>query len=125
MFKVNVDGRELDAEVSFYTAQLYEVEFNSDMISDLFGKQDDDSGAVKIAGKGAKARIVSIDFTKVKWICVARILWAACKTADEEVGSYSSWMREMKGVNFWDLRSQLIDEVSDCFFRTAPAGEDL
>ena len=125
MFKVNIDGVETVAEVSFYTAQLYEAEFGSDLIQDLFGKQDDGSGIVEMSGKGDKARVVSIDFTKIGWTGVTKALGAACKTADESVGSYPSWMKEIRGVNMWDVRSQLINEVTDCFFRASAAGEDL
>ena len=116
MFEVSINGEKKKAEVSFYTAQLYEAEFRKDIIQDLFGQQNL-SAPVEMDGE----EVVSIDFTKVNWLSVAKVLWAALKTADESTPSYTAWMKATKGLNMWLVQEQLAAEVVDCFFRPESA----
>ena len=120
MFQVSIDGKKADAEVTFYTAWLYEAEFQKDMLKDYFGEQDF-ADPVLMDGE----RVVKIDFTKVNWTAITRVLWAACKTADESTPPYKAWMKKAKGANFWELNELLSAEVADCFFRAEAAGEEV
>ena len=120
MFKVDIDGKTVDAEVSFLTLQLYEAEFRADIIQDFFGVQD---GKAPVTYDENDESIVKIDFTKIAWSSITKALWAACKTANPSTASYSSWMKKTKGVNMWLVREQLAEEISDCFFRTGAAKE--
>lgn len=119
MFQVKIDGKMVDAHVSFYTAQLYESEFCKDLISDFYGVQD--GSPIVSMGDG---NAVKVDFTKVGWLAAARALWAAVKTADESTPSYSEWMRKTEGVDTWEIRAQLDAAITDCFFRTEAAAEE-
>lgn len=120
MFEVKIGDEECKAEVTFYTAALYESEFHSDIVADLFGVQGRDSNPFSVA-KGA---VVAIDFSKVSWLAVAKATWAAIKTADPSTPSYATWIRKARGVNFWDLREALLEDASDCFFRAEAAEEE-
>ena len=120
MFDVSIDGKTYKAEVTFYTAVLYEAEFRGDIVADLFGVQGQGSNPFSFDGK----QLAAIDFTKVGWLSVAKATWAALKTADQSTPSYTAWMRKAKGVNFWDLRDSLLEDASDCFFRTDAPDED-
>ena len=127
MFSVDIDGVKRDAKVTFYTAQLYEVEFRSDLIQDLFGIQTaEQSVEMEVEGEGddRDVRITKIDFTKVSWTAVMKVLWAALKTADKSAPSYSEWMKTTSGVNLWLVQEQIGEEVSDCFFRSRASEED-
>jgi len=120
MFEVEIDGKKVKAEVTFYTSYLYEAEFRADMIKELFGKQDFEP---QFEADGDT--IVKIDFTKVNWAVTAKVLWAAIKTADESTPSYAAWMKATKGLNMWLVSEQLSVEVADCFFRAeAPGAEE-
>ena len=119
MFEFEVNGEKKQAEVSFYTAQLYEAEFQSDLIKDLFGQQDT-TPQFELDGDA----VVMIDFTKVNWTAAAKALWAACKTADDATPSYSAWMKATKGMNFWLVYELLSAEVADCFFRAEASATD-
>ena len=69
MFTVEIDGKAAKAEVTFYTAYIYEAEFKSDLIQDLFGVQTADPTVgfnVEDDGDGATVKVVSIDFTKIR-----------------------------------------------------------
>ena len=120
MFDFEIGGKKVQAEVTFYTAWLYETEFQGDMLKDLFGEQDFDDPIVVDGG-----RVVKVDFTKVNWTAVTRVLWAACKTADDKTPSYRAWMKDAKGANLWELNEVLSAEVADCFFRAEAAGEEV
>ena len=117
MFTFDMDGEKVTADVSFYTALIYESEFRSDVIQDLFGAVGEDSGEFKFD----QGNLVAIDFTKVSWLSVAKALWSAVKTADPSTPSYKVWMEGANGVNLWEVRDQLLTAFGDCFFRTEPA----
>jgi len=120
MFEIEINGKQVKAEVSFYTAVIYEQEFMSDMLQDFFGVQKADS-PIDVDGDS----IIKIDFTKINWASAMKVLWAAVKTANDSTAAYSTWMKKAKGANMWLIREQLADEISDCFFRAEPAGEKI
>ena len=120
MFDVTIGDKTYKAEVSFYTAVLYEAEFRSDIIADLFGVQGQGMNPITFKGDN----VATIDFTKVGWLSVAKATWAALKTVDSSTPSYSAWMKKARGVNFWDLRDAIIEDASDCFFRTPATNEE-
>ena len=126
MFTFEIDGKPCKAEVTFFTAQLYEMEFRSDLIRDLFGVQTaEQTLEVERTGDGEDDyRIVKIDFTKVNWTVVTKALWAAIKTANPSTPNYTDWMKSTTGVNLWLVQDQLGEEISDCFFRAESSRED-
>ena len=133
MFDVDLDGKKVSAEVSFYTAQLYESEFSSDLVKDIFGSQRDGEGefmfeSVPVTKEDGTVervtKIVGIDFTKVGWFEVVRALWAAVKTADPTTPGFAIWAKSTKGTNLWEAREKLVEEIDDCFFRSPAAGEE-
>ena len=124
MFTFEVDGKPSKAKATFYTAHIYEMEFRSDLIRDLFGVQTAEQPLeLERTGDGDDDfRIVKIDFTKINWTVVAKALWAAVKTADPATPNYAEWMKSTSGVNLWLVQEQLGNEISDCFFRPEAAG---
>ena len=121
MFEIELNSGKRKAEVSFWTAQIYESEFGGDIIKDFFGMQGNDDPVTLDENSEA---VLAIDFTKINWAASMKVLWAALKTADDAMPSYQAWMRSTKGENLWAIRDQLAYEVFDCFFRTAAAGEE-
>ena len=120
MFNVEIDGEKYKAAVTFYTAQLYESEFRSDIIKDFFGVQAL-STPIEVGDDG---NIANIDFTKTNWLAATKVLWAALKTADDSIPGYTQWMKNTAGVNMWLVQDQLGVEVADCFFRSDIAGDN-
>lgn len=119
MFEVSINGKKVKAEVSFYTAWLYENEFGKDLISDFYGVQDF-TPIVDVEG----GDMVKVDFTKVNWLAATRALWAAMKTASDKTAPYREWMKKTSGVDTWELRRQLDEAITECFFRSEPAEEE-
>ena len=126
MFTFQANGKTYEAKATFYTAYLYEMEFRSDLIRDLFGVQTAEQPLeIERTGDGDDDyRIVKIDFTKVNWTVVAKALWAAVKTANPATPAYSEWMKETSGVNLWLVQDELGNEISECFFRPETAREE-
>lgn len=128
MFEVEVGDKKLVCEVSFLTMQIYEAEFMSNIIHDLFGKVSDDGGELTFEtafGDDGEpdVKLVGIDFTKVKWSAVLQALWAMCKTADETTPGYPTWASRLSGANLWDVRELIVARCGDCFFRPGAADE--
>ena len=119
MFEVEIGGKKRKAAVTFYTAQVYEMEFGSDLIQDFLGVVGTDS-LIETDGES----IAKIDFTKTNWTGAMKALWAALKTADDKLPGYTQWSRKVSGVNLWLAQDQLGYEISDCFFRADTAGEE-
>lgn len=115
MFTVEIDGVKHEARVSFLTVQLYETEFGADMLKELFGKQGDGNDPIVWDGDTIEA----IDFTKVNWSVVMKVLWAALKTEDASLPGYSTWAKDVTGVNMWEVRMLVDEAVNDCFFRAS------
>ena len=140
MFEVEIGGEKVKAEVTFGTAQLYEMEFRSDLIQDLYGVQtaeptieleepdsDDPEAVREFVEKVLEAPeeyIAKVDFTKVSWNAIMRVLWAAVKTADKNAPGYTAWMQKAAGANLWDIQETLGAAVTECFFRPQAARED-
>lgn len=118
MFEVSIDGKPVKAEVTFYTAWLYEAEFCKDLISDFYGVQDLNP-VISMDDEE-----FSIDFTKVNWLAATRVLWAAVKTAKPSTPAYAEWMKKTQGVDTWTVRQQLDEAITECFFRTEAAAEE-
>ena len=118
MFEVSVNGKMVKADVSFYTAWIYENEFHADLISDFYGVQD--MSPIATEGEGG----YKVDFTKVNWMAATRVLWAAIKTVSASAPSYGAWMKKTRGIDSYTLRQQLDEAIADCFFRPEAGGEE-
>ena len=116
MFEVTIGGEKRNAQVTFYTALIYENEFGRDMLKDFFGVQ-----AVK-EPVDTSDDVVSVDFTMINWTAASKALWASLKTADEAMDPYSIWVKKASGANMWLVYEQLAAEMADCFFRSELAG---
>lgn len=118
MFEVVINGKKQKADVTFYTAWLYEAEFQSKLIQDYMGGQEYEE-----VGEGADS-VALIKFDSIDWLTMTKILWAALKTAKDTTPPYEHWIKKAGGANLWEARADLDAAISDCFFRTEAAGEE-
>ena len=65
-----------------------------------------------------------VDFTKVNWLAVTRVLWAAVKTVKPNTPAYAEWMKKTQGVDTWTVRQKVDEAITECFFRSEAAGEE-
>lgn len=113
MFEVELNGKKVKADVTFYTAWVYEAEFQSKLVQDYMKSQ---SYTESEDGEGGK--VLLVDFESVDWLTITRVLWAAIKTAKESTPGYEDWIRKTGGADFLSVRSDLDKAISDCFFRS-------
>lgn len=95
MFEVPVGGEKVACDVTFDTALIYEQEFGGDIIADLFGRQTTD-GALFVFDD---ENLVGIDFTKVRWLSLTKVLWAAMKTADQVPSRHTASGRGIRAAS--------------------------
>lgn len=124
MFEVELNGETFRGEVSFYTALLYEQEFKRKMVQDYMNGQDYRQ-LPKLDAEGNEVKgesVLVLDFESIDWLVVMRVLWAALKTASDDVAPFEAWMRGVTDADLWDVRNLLDPLVADCFFRSAASG---
>ena len=105
--KVDFGKGDTEVKYTFYTLYLYEQEFGSDLIKDVFGVARDD----------AATGDVLFDFTTVNWTALTKSLWAGVKCADPSTPRYADWAREVGGVDFMELAGTLLDAINKELFR--------
>ena len=100
--RIDYGQGEKEVLLSVYTMMVYEQEFKSDPIHDLY--------------QG--------DFNDVYFPAVPKVIWAGLKAADDTIPSYAKWAREVKGVNLRDLSNELIPEINEAFFRAGASDSE-
>lgn len=118
MFEVEINGKKHKADVTFYTAYVYEAEFGSKLVQDYMQGADYDEAEVD----GEKVAVVK--FETIDWMTVMRVLWAAMKTAKDSTPPFEEWMRKAGGADLWDIRSYLDSAITECFFRSLGGGAE-
>lgn len=104
-----------ELEASVWTLVVYEQEFGSDMLGDLFGevKFADDSGKFMVEN----GEVVGIDYSKFKWTTCVKALWAASKAANPDIAPFKDWAAKMKGINLFTVATKFVDELQKELFR--------
>lgn len=115
--KIDFGTGEQEVIVSVHTLMVYEQEFSgADLIQDLYKKvvirkSDDDDDDI----------LAAIDFRNVNWTALTKVLWAALKTADDDLPPFREWSATVGDINLMDLNAQLTPEVERRLFRTGDA----
>lgn len=97
---------------------IYEQQFHSDIIQDLFGlaqikreHQDEDV-------------IVSVDYRTTNWTAVIKTLWAGLKAADDSYPSYREWSMNLEAINLNEIASKIIPYAYGQFFRAGASDSE-
>ncbi len=106
--KVDFGNGEVEVIYNFYTLYLYEQEFNSDLIKDVFGEVRDETGSDGVL----------FDFKSVNWTAVTKALWAGAKCANPNLPHYAEWAKGIGGgIEFMQLAETVIAEINKELFR--------
>lgn len=128
-FQVYYGGSEHTAAAGLDALTVYEQEFHSDLIKDVYGIVDvtesDLEGAVTRAG-AADDVILTIDFTKTNWTAVLRAVWACLRSKDSHIPSFATWSKQTEGLNLRDMNEAAIPAFEEGFFpsRSGDAGKE-
>lgn len=108
--EIELNGKKVEFKVTVLTTVLYEQEFGSDIIKDLFGKvvQEDSNDVV-------------FDYTTTNWTATLKALWAAIKTANPSTPNFSDWAAGCDGIDLFEVSGVLMPEVMKGLFRNTAA----
>lgn len=117
--KVDFGQGEKEALVSVWTLSIYEQEFGSDMIQDLFGEE-----VVKADNEDDDNVIFKFDYHDFNWTAATKALWAALKCADPDTQPYAIWARELGDIDLWSIIRDFLPEVRARLFRPSADSEE-
>lgn len=121
------DGTEYEYEATTYTLMVYEQEFKSDLIKDVFGRTEISRAAENVDEDG---NIKFIDYTIDNWNAYPRAFWAMLKTAEaiarsegrrvEPVPSYATWALRLP-LDLSEMSRVVYDECNRGLFHAGAA----
>lgn len=97
---------------------IYEQEFHSDIIKDLFGKVD-----VR-KDEHDEDVIVSVDYRQTNWTACVKALWAGLKNANESTPPWREWERTTAGIDLNAISEKVISEAWRMFFRAGASDSE-
>lgn len=100
--RIDYGRGEKEVLFSLYSLMIYEQEFHSDPIHDLYRGEYED----------------------VFFPSVPKVLWAGLKAADDSIPGYERWSRDIRGVNLRDLSNEMIPEINEAFFRNGASDSE-
>ena len=125
------DGTEHEYEATTYTLMVYEQEFKSDLIKDVYGVIDLRKGQNVVDENG---NIIVLDYTQDNWMSYLKAFWAMLKTSEaiarsegrisEPVPSFVQWCLATKDINLADLSKIVFAECNRGLFHTGAAASD-
>lgn len=125
------NGVEREYEATTYTLVVYEQEFKSDLIKDVFGRIDLRNSQTILDEDG---NLVVVDYTSDNWIGYLKAFWAMLKTSEAicrrenrpclAVPSFNQWSLETRSIDMAELSHVVIAELNRGLFRAGAADSD-
>lgn len=125
------NGVEREYEATTYTLVVYEQEFKSDLIKDVFGRIDLRNSQTVLDDDG---NLIVVDYTNDNWIGYLKAFWAMLKTSEAicrrenrpclAVPSFNQWSLETRSIDMAELSSVVVRELNRGLFRTGAADSD-
>lgn len=125
------NGVEREYEATTYTLVVYEQEFKSDLIKDVFGRIDLRNSQTVLDDDG---NLIVVDYTTDNWIGYLKAFWAMLKTSEAicrrenrpclAVPSFNQWSLETRSIDMAELSSVVVRELNRGLFRTGAADSD-
>jgi len=126
---VSIGDEVVEIMATLYTLEVYEQEFGSDLIKDVFGKHQVEK---------EDETVLTIDYTQENWNEERRALWAMVKTAsdlkdskgdlapNDRVPGYKQWVKSNMAsqVNLREIANAVFEEAVRGFFRTGAAASE-
>ena len=125
------NGTEHEYEATTYTLVIYEQEFKSDLIKDVFGRIDVRSAARNFDEDG---NMVAMDYTIDNWMAELRAFWAMLKTSSEiarsegrkytAIPSFIQWCIKTRSIDMGQISQAVFDECQRGLFRSGAADSE-
>ena len=128
----NHSGTEAEYEATTYTLMVYEQEFKSDLIKDVFGRIDLSGASGNVDAEG---NIIAMDYTIDNWNSYPRAFWAMLKTSEAiarsegrpvtTVPPFIQWcITSGRGIDMSALSQIVIDECNRGLFLAGAADSE-
>lgn len=129
MATINYDGKgEHEVIASAHTLMIYEQEFKSGLIEDVFGR-------ISLAGHendvDSSGNLVVADYTIDNWTAYLKALWAMLKSASdlaraegrehEEVPPFGRWSLSVTEIDMAEVSRVVVTECQRGLFRAGAA----
>ncbi len=116
MATLNLKLGDIEREVPIGVSALmvYEQQFGSDMVQDLFGRV-----SVPAAGEG---EAFFVDYRDTNWTALVKAAWACLKAENGNTPMFETWAGELGDVDLTTLAERMIPAAFEAFFR---AGDGL
>lgn len=125
------NGVEHEYEATTYTLVIYEQEFKSDLIKDIFGRIDVRTAAQNFDENG---NLVAMDYTIDNWNAELRAFWAMLKTSEaiaRSEGRYTAtvprfveWCLKTRSIDMGQISQTVYDECNRGLFRAGAADSE-
>ena len=125
------NGVEREYEATTYTLVLYEQEFKSDLIKDVFGRIDIRNAAKNFDEDG---NMIAIDYTMDNWMANIKAFWAMLKTSEAiarrenrvstQVPSFVEWCLSTRGIDMSEISQTVFDECQRGLFHAGAAASE-
>lgn len=125
------NGVEREYEATTYTLVVYEQEFKSDLIKDIFGRIDVRNAAKNFDENG---NLVAMDYTIDNWNAELRAFWAMLKTSEaiakadgrpaEMVPPFIQWCLKTRSIDMGQISQTVFDECQRGLFRAGAADSE-
>lgn len=125
------DGTEHEYEATTYTLVVYEQEFKSDLIKDVFGRIDVRNAAMNFDDDG---NMIAMDYTIDNWNAELRAFWAMLKTSSEiaraegrmvkPVPPFVQWCLKTRSIDMGQVSKAVFDECQRGLFRSGAAASE-
>ena len=125
------DGTEHEYEATTYTLVVYEQEFKSDLIKDVYGRIDVQRAAQNFDDDG---NMIAMDYTIDNWNAELRAFWAMLKTSSEiaraegrmvkPVPPFVQWCLKTRSIDMGQVSKAVFDECQRGLFRSGAAASE-
>ena len=125
------NGTQHEYEATTYTLVIYEQEFKSDLIKDVFGRIDIRKASQNYDEDG---NMVAMDYTIDNWMAELKAFWAMLKTSEAiarrenrmsmQVPQFVEWCLSTRGVDMSEISQAVFDECQRGLFHTGAAASD-
>jgi hypothetical protein len=112
--KVDFGQGEKEAVISVWTLVVYEQEFGSDMLKDLFGKETVRKSDLEESDDDI---LFEFDYSVHNWTAALKVVWASLKAADDKTPKFEQWAKTVGDVNLFDIIGEFVPEVRARLFR--------
>ena len=119
------DGTEHEYEATTYTLVIYEQEFKSDLIRDVFGRIDLRRAALNYDDDGNP---IAMDYTIDNWTHELRAFWAMLRTSYEiaraegrkatPVPPFTQWCLSIRDIDMGQISQAVWEECRRGLFRS-------